>query len=151
MQVSELMSRGVITIGPSESCHEAVARMHRAKVRHLPVVADDGALDGMVTDRDVRHHLFAPGVFDRIGHVSVADVLKGIPVKAIMSAPVVAVDAADDLALAAGVMRRERIGALPVLDRGRVVGIITETDMLRQLVRADAWCALTEDIIVPFP
>ena len=63
MRISELMSRKVVTIGPAESGLDAVVRMQRARVRHLPVVNRDGRLVGMVTDRDLRHHLFSLRVF----------------------------------------------------------------------------------------
>src|SRR5215472_14787942 len=53
MKVRELMSRNVMTVGPEDSCHEAVARMHRSGVRHLPVVDPVGGLIGIVTDRDL--------------------------------------------------------------------------------------------------
>jgi CBS domain-containing protein len=60
MQVKELMSRELVMIGATESCLDAVVRMQRAHVRHLPVVNRDGLLVGIVTDRDLRHHLFTP-------------------------------------------------------------------------------------------
>jgi acetoin utilization protein AcuB len=142
----------VVTIEPLASCHEAVARMHRAKVRHLPVVATDGTLAGIVTDRDVRHHLFAPGVFEHIGHASVESLLKSASVGDIMSVPVVSIGADADLEAAATLMRAEGIGSLPVVSGKQVIGIITETDMLRQIVRADAWGGReVEEIVVSFP
>jgi acetoin utilization protein AcuB len=152
MRVGEVMSRAVVTIGPSASCHEAVAKMHGAKVRHLPVVATDGSLAGIVTDRDVRHHLFAPKVFEQIGHASVESLLDSVQVADIMSTPVVSVGVGENLEVAATLMRDEGIGSLPVLDGSRVVGIITETDMLRQIVRADGWCCPeVQEIVVSFP
>jgi acetoin utilization protein AcuB len=152
MRISEVMSRGVVTIGVEDSCHEAVARMHRAKARHLPVVAADGTLVGIVTDRDVRHQLFAPGVFEQIGRAPVESLLKGVSVGEIMSAPAFSVGADADLKVAATLMRNKGIGSLPVVDGTRLVGIITETDMLRQIVRADAWCCPeVEEIVVSFP
>ena len=63
MQVRELMSRQVVTIGTGDSCLEAVTRMQRSRVRHLPVVSREGPLVGIVTDRDLRHHLFTPRIF----------------------------------------------------------------------------------------
>ena len=60
MRVRELMNRDLLTIVESSSCHEAVKRMHRARVRHLPVLNDDGALVGVVTDRDLRHSCSVP-------------------------------------------------------------------------------------------
>src|SRR5206468_2344364 len=53
MKVSQLMSRSIVTIGPSASCLEAVSRMHGARVRHLPVVDARGGLIGIVTETDV--------------------------------------------------------------------------------------------------
>jgi CBS-domain-containing membrane protein len=57
MRVSEVMSRDVVTIARSHSCHAATAEMTRNSVRQLPVVAEDGTLEGIVTDRDLRHQL----------------------------------------------------------------------------------------------
>jgi len=152
MRVSELMSKRVWTIGMSDSCHEAAARMCREKIRHLPVVADDGTLQGIVTDRDLRHHLFGPGVFGHIGNVSVHTLLKAHSVKEIMSFPVVSVEPAASLEDAARLMRERKIGALPVVEAGRVVGILTETDLLRHICRADELCSPeVECIVVSYP
>ena len=152
MRVSELMSKRVWTVGMSDSCHEAAARLCREKIRHLPVVADDGTLQGIVTDRDLRHHLFGPGVFGHIGNVSVHTLLKAHSVKEIMSFPVVSVEPAASLEDAARLMRERKIGALPVVEAGRVVGILTETDLLRHICRADELCSPeVECIVVSYP
>ena len=151
MNVSQLMTRNVVTIETSDSCLEAVARMHRAKVRHLPVVEAGGYLVGVVTDRDLRHHLFKPHVLREIGGLAVDVLLKPVPVSEIMSAPVVSIDPGADLTEAAGLMRDQRIGSLPVVDAGRVVGILTETDLLRQICRADACAPDVAEIVVSYP
>jgi acetoin utilization protein AcuB len=151
MRVSDLMSRDVATVGVADSCQEAVARMVRRKIRHLPVVERDGRLVGVVTDRDLRHRLFEPRVMKEIGTVSVDQILKTVPVKDIMSAPVVTVGPQDELETAARVMREDKVGSLPVVENGRVVGIITETDLLRQIVRADACSPECAEIVVSFP
>ncbi|HET8576835.1 MAG TPA: CBS domain-containing protein [Methylomirabilota bacterium] len=146
------MSRPVVTIGPSDSCQEAVAQMHRARVRHLPVVNREGELVGVVTDRDLRHHLFSPHVFKELGATSLDILLKAVPVSAIMSTNVVCVEAEEDLGEAARTMLEDKVGSLPVVDRGRVVGILTETDMLRQICRADASCSPeVAEIVVSYP
>jgi acetoin utilization protein AcuB len=151
VHVDDLMSRSVITVAASESCHDAVTRMARAGVRHLPVVDAGGRPIGIVTDRDLRHRLFRPGVFREIGSLPVESLLKGITVAEIMSAPVVAVAPSDDLETAARLMVEERVGSLPVVEGGRVVGIVTETDLLRRIVQADACCREVETIIVSYP
>ena len=152
MHVKDLMSTHVLTIGPSDSCLEAVARMHQARVRHLPVVNRDGALVGVVTDRDLRHHLFSPRVFKDLGTIPVDVLLKAALVAEIMSTQVIIATPEDELIDAARFMLEERVGSLPVVESGRVVGIITETDILRQICRADAACSPEcAEIIVSYP
>ena len=152
MKVKDLMSRQVLTIGPSDSCHEAVGWMHHARVRHLPVINRDGMLVGVVTDRDLRHYLFSPSVFKTLGQTSVEALLKTAPVAQIMSRLVISVPPEAELSDAAHVMMTERIGSLPVVDGGRVVGIVTETDLLRQVCQADAGCSPEcAEIIISYP
>lgn len=152
MRVSDLMSRNVVTIGESDSCLEAVGRMHGARVRHLPVVNAAGTLLGVVTDRDLRHHLFAPRVLKEVGTVAVDILLKAVPVSAVMSSPVTSVPANADVVDAARIMLEDKVGSLPVLDGGRVVGIVTETDVLRQICKFDAECSKEiAEIVVSYP
>ena len=149
MRVRELMNRNLVTIAESSSCHEAVGRMHRARIRHLPVLSGDGALVGVVTDRDLRHHLFRPHVSKDVGVTSIDLLLKAVTVGEVMSAPVITVDAADDVIDAARIMLTDKVGSLPVTEGGRLVGIITETDLLREICRADAACSPeVTDIVV---
>jgi acetoin utilization protein AcuB len=151
MRVSELMSRDVVTIGDTETCHEAVEQMCRRKVRHLPVLDREGALVGLVTDRDVRHWLFAPDVYRQIGEVPVRTLLRQAPVRGVMSAPVRCIDAAADVAHAAERMRRDKVGCLPVVEGPRLVGILTEIDLLRSIVGAEASESPELDIVISYP
>jgi CBS domain-containing protein len=149
MRVRELMNRNLVTISESSSCHAAIRRMHRARVRHLPVLSDDGALVGVVTDRDLRHYLFRPHVRKDIAATSIELLLKAVTVDEIMSAPVLTVDAADEVTDAARMMLEDKVGSLPVTEGGRLVGIITETDLLREICRADPACSPeVTDIVV---
>jgi CBS domain-containing protein len=152
MQVKEMMSREVVVIGPKESCLDAVVRMQRARVRHLPVVDRDGLLVGIVTDRDLRHHLFTPRVFEALGSTPVDVLLDGVRVAEIMAAQVVTIEAGASVGDAAGTMRQRRVGSLPVMERGRLVGIVTEVDILRQIAGVDA-AAVPEcaEVIVSYP
>jgi CBS domain-containing protein len=151
MRVAELMSRGVHTIEESASCLDAVARMCQARVRHLPVVSGAGQLVGIVTDRDLRHHLFAAPVYPRIGHIPVESLLREAPVREVMSTPVVAIAPDADVGRAADLMRQRRVGALPVVEAGRVVGIVTEIDVLRHIVGSDVPFGPECDVVVSFP
>jgi len=151
MRVDELMSRDVKTIGVGESCHAAVARMAHARIRHLPVVDSVDRLVGIVTDRDLRHRLFTPDVFRGIGTVPVESLLKDVSIREVMATSVVTVSPRDDLETAARLMLEHKLGSLPVVEAGRVVGIITETDLLRQVVKDDACCHEVETIVVSYP
>lgn len=150
-RIHELMSRHVVTVGAEASCHDAVGLLARNRIRHLPVVDGDGRLCGIVTDRDLRHHLFDPEVFPAIGTEPVEQLLSKVTVGEVMSSPVTSIDARAGLDEAARVMRDEGLGSLPVLEQGRVVGIVTETDLLRHIVGADACCAEVESIVVSYP
>jgi CBS domain-containing protein len=152
MHVSELMSRTVVTIKGEDSCREAVARMHGARVRHLPVVNAQGGLVGVVTDRDLRHLLFGPPVLRDVGTIAVDILLKAVPVSAVMSHPVISVPAEADVIEAARIMLEDKIGSLPVVEDGMVVGIVTETDVLRKICKVDAECARDiAEIVVSYP
>ena len=152
MQVADVMSRQVLTIESGDSCLEAVGRMHQARVRHLPVVDGDGALVGVVTDRDLRHHLFSPALYRELGKVALDVLLKGVSVGQIMSTPVISVAPDAGLMDAARRMAEDRVGSLPVVEGRRVVGILTETDLLRHVCRAEAACpAACAEIIISYP
>jgi acetoin utilization protein AcuB len=142
MLVRELMSRHVTIIALSDSCLDAVTKMHRMRLRHLPVVNREGLLVGVVTDRDLRRHLFSPDVFKEVGTNSVETLLKSVRVAQIMSTPVITVGPNDDVVDAIRIMLENRIGSLPVVQTGHVVGMLTETDMLRHIIRADANCSV---------
>jgi acetoin utilization protein AcuB len=151
MTVKQLMSTNVVTIDDQASCREAVRLMCRHKVRHLPVVSRHGMLSGIVTDRDLRHHLFRPEVFGVIGGVPVENLLTAVPVRQVMSSPVITLDPEASLDEAAHRMRADKLGSLPVVEEGRILGILTETDLLRHIVGADTGAADVTEIVVSFP
>ena len=152
MKVRELMSHRLVTIGPADTCRDAVGRMHAARVRHLPVVGARGDLVGVVTDRDLRHYLFDSRVLKEIGTIAVDGLLEAIRVGEVMSSPAVSVQAGDELVEAARLMLEDKVGSLPVVEGGRVVGIITETDLLREICRADqSRSPEVAEIVVSYP
>jgi CBS domain-containing protein len=83
--------------------------------------------------------------------VSLEKLMKSMPVTRVMSAPVITVDADAPLEQAAQLMLERKLGALPVMDNGRLVGIVTETDLLRHVVGDDACCSDVAEIVVSFP
>ena len=151
MQVRALMSPEVRTIRAEQSCHDALVTMCRARIRHLIVVDETARVVGVVTDRDLRHRLFSAEVFERIGQVSIEALLREAAIEAVMSTPVVTIGPDADVADAAALMREAKIGSLPVLEGGRLVGIITEIDVLRHVAGADRATTPEMEIVVSFP
>ena len=150
MRVRELMSTGVVTIDATASCQKAVEQMYRHKVRHLPVTDNDGKLVGIVTDRDLRHYLFAHRSFEQ-GGGDVDAALRSALVRNVMSSPVIAVSPDHALEAAATLMLQDKIGSLPVVENGRPVGIITETDLLRRICRPGTCSPDVDYIVVSYP
>jgi acetoin utilization protein AcuB len=129
MKVRDRMTKYPVTIAVGETVRAAADIMRLQKVRHLPIVDETGALVGIVTDRDIRQVLFARTM--RVGRQDKAWLLQQLPVEDIMSAPPVVTTPSADLADAARIMHDRKIGALPVVEGRRVVGILSEHDILR--------------------
>jgi acetoin utilization protein AcuB len=135
MRVEDLMSRTVISAPTATPVVEARALMLRERIRHLLVVSE-GRLEGIVTDRDIRLNLPSPATSLSVWELN--HLLARLTVADVMTKSVIVIDPARDAREAARIMIDHKIGALPVLDGARLVGIITETDLLRAFVGARA-------------
>jgi CBS domain-containing protein len=124
MRLQEIMTTDVLTIGPDEDAGEAWSRMERQNVRHL-VVTEGRRLLGILSERD-------------LGGRRGAAVRRGRTVRDLMTPHVAVAKPATTLRQAANVMRGRLIGSLPVVDGGRVVGIVTATDVLNELGRGSS-------------
>jgi acetoin utilization protein AcuB len=125
MLVRDIMTSPAIVIPAATTLQDAYRTMREKGIRHLPVV-EAGALVGVVTDRDLRlaTSALAPSPFP-----------PGSPVSTVMSHPPRTANPADPVEDAARVMREHKIGCLPIVDEGRVAGIITGLDLLDALMR----------------
>lgn len=128
MRVSDLMSRIVISAEGTTPVLEARALMQKHRIRHLLVV-DDGRLQGIVTDRDIRLNMASPATSLSVWEINY--LLAGLTASQVMTRNVIVIDPARDAREAARIMIDHKIGALPVLEGARLLGIITETDLLR--------------------
>jgi acetoin utilization protein AcuB len=126
--VRDWMTLRVVSIRPDVRLGEAAALMRRRKIRHLPVVEKGGMLAGIVTARDLRQALFAPSVQD--GLENLRGVLDSLMVRDVMTRGVVSVRPTTSIREAARLMHERKVGALPVVERDRLVGMLTESDVL---------------------
>ena len=131
--VSQWMAAPAVTIASGATVREAIDLMKARKIRHLPVVEEDGRLVGIVTDRDLRQMLFDPSIQERLGEAP--GIVRGRLVREVMTWGVVTVRPDTGIRQAASLMYERKVGALPVVADGRVVGILTERDVLRAFGR----------------
>ena len=131
--VQDVMTRDPATVAPSDSIRVAIERMRDRKCRRLPVMEQD-RLVGIVSDRDMRRATNSPLVLRERWYDEF--MLDRIPVRACMSATPTTVAPQTSIAEAAKIMRDRKIGGLPVLEADRLVGIVTETDLLDFLIRS---------------
>jgi CBS domain-containing protein len=128
IRVKDCMVPGVATIHSDALARGAAELMRTRKIRHLPVVDRGGRLVGIVTDRDLRQVIFDPSMRERLG--SAASGLGDVTVRDVMTWGVVTIRPGADIREAARRMHEQRIGALPVVEGERVVGMLTEHDVL---------------------
>jgi acetoin utilization protein AcuB len=117
MIVAELMTRNPATVRTTDTLEVACTRMETGRFRQVPVL-DGERLVGIVTDRDTRQHI------GQWAHTRVDAVMSTHPFSVRPSAPV---------EMAAHILMTNKIGSLPVVEDGKLVGIITASDMLRAL------------------
>ena len=135
-RVRDLMTKKVATLNRNDSLDMAEGLMVMGRFRHLPIVDDEGAVVGMVSNRDFfRSALaFSLGYGER-GRESMLRIMK---IKEVMREPVVTVAPDATLAEAARVMMQNKIGSLPVVEERALVGILTETDLLRHMISSSS-------------
>ncbi len=131
MQVRDVMTRAPFTVLPQTSVVDARAEMSRRRIRHLLVTEADGLLMGIITDRDIRLSLPSPATSLSVWEVNY--LLARLTVQEVMSKAVITIDPDRDVRQAARIMIDHTIGGLPVLEGRTLVGIVTDTDLLRAL------------------
>jgi acetoin utilization protein AcuB len=125
--VKDSMTREVVVLSPQTTGAEALGLCTERRIRHLPVL-EGGRLVGIVSDRDLRSA--APPLEDP----ERASALAKMRVSDVMTRDVVTAHPADPIEVAANRMRERRIGCLPVVEDGGLVGIITSSDVMEALV-----------------
>ncbi len=128
MKISELMAGDVETLDRNDTLSLAEDLMKMKRLRHLPVM-EDGRLAGVISQRD----LFHAGLSTAMGFGTKAkgEFLKAVLVKEIMTEEVIIIGSSAEVKEAARTMLKKKIGCLPVVDGGELVGLISESDIIR--------------------
>jgi CBS domain-containing protein len=126
LTVAEIMTREPYTLGPDDTLATARQLLAEHHIRHIPIVSADGSLLGVVSQRDV----LAAGdtsVLNREGGSSRENY---VALSSIMSSPVQSVDESASLRGTAMHLQKHKVGCVPVLRKGKLVGIITDSDFV---------------------
>lgn len=121
MKIHSLMISNPITITANASIRDAIELMKNNSIRHLPVVSKNNLLQGFLTLADLKQGLIP----SMLGDLNLRDLMIKDPIT---------VGPDDDIEIAALLIYNHKIGGLPVVKEGRLVGIITATDILRTFI-----------------
>src|SRR5208337_3656111 len=132
MKVKEVMVKEMATLDVNDELSLANDIMRLGRVRHLPVV-DGARLLGIISERD----LFRSSLAQALGYggKTPRELMKTVRIKDIMVRELVTISPEMDLLQAVKIMVDKKIGCLPVVDHDRLVGLITETDIMLQYLK----------------
>lgn len=128
MNIAQLMIRNVVTVGPGQTMREVVDLFRSHKIRHLPVV-ENSRLVGIVTDRDVKRA--TPSILSGGSQEDYNRIVDETLVSQIMTREPLTITEETPLKSALKILIERKLGALPVVRDGMLIGIVTEIDFLR--------------------
>ena len=126
------MTRNPITVSHDTSVPDALRLMREKKVRRLPVLDSHKRLVGIVSDKDLLHAEPSPATTLAVWEIP--ELLGKLKVEKVMTRDVITIGEETPLEEAARIMADKKIGGLPVMQGGNLVGIITETDLFKALL-----------------
>lgn len=129
MIVEQIMKKDIVKLTPEATIAEAIETMAEHHIRHIPIVAGNDRLAGIVTDRDIKDA--SPSIFQPGDN---KEELKK-PLKSIMKTDVITGHPLDFVEEISSIFYEHKIGCLPIIKHGKLVGIITETDLLHTFVQ----------------
>ena len=146
MQVEEVMSRDVLSVGPDTSLKDAAATLVERRISGLPVCDDTGRVLGVLSEADLLRKEGGPthlvgGLFGWLVEVPDHDDVVKARARTVgeaMTAPALTIGPRDAVADAAARMIERRINRLPVVEDGVLVGIVTRADLVEAFARSDA-------------
>jgi acetoin utilization protein AcuB len=134
MHVGRVMHTKLVTVSPKTTLVQAREIIAEKKIAHLLVVDDHEKLIGIVSDRDVKQSWASPAT--TLSQHELNYILTQVTVDVIMRKKIVTIPPGTTIERAANIMQEHRIGSLPVVDKEKLVGIITTTDVMQVLLQA---------------
>ncbi len=131
-----MMTEVVETLRVGDTLATAKRQIRQGRIRHLPVVDGNERLVGLITHRAILQAWVSHGDPE---HERPGEVARTVPVEMIMEKDVLTVDPETTARQAAFLMQSYRFGCLPVIDQGKLVGILTEADFVRFAQRYFEW------------
>jgi len=128
------MHTRLVTVPPDTSLRKAKEIIEEKKINHLLVVNKNEDLVGLVSDRDVKQSWASPATALSVHELNY--LLTQLTVEAIMVKKIITISPGTTIERAAYIMQKNRINALPVIESGKLVGIITSTDVMEVLLRS---------------
>lgn len=129
MLVEQIMKTDIVTLPPSATIAEALKLLQEHRIRHIPIINEHKNVIGIVSDRDVRDA--SPSIFD----IDSNNLELKNEIQTIMSHPVITIHPLDFVEEIARIFYDEEFAALPVIQDNKLVGIVTEKDMLYTLIQ----------------
>ncbi|RJP25287.1 MAG: CBS domain-containing protein [Deltaproteobacteria bacterium] len=134
MIVARRMKRNPVFVDEADSMRRAMDLLKEHGIRHLPVLKDGDRLVGILSERDIKQASPSPATALEIREIYY--LLDKVKVKQIMTRRPYTVSSSTPIEEAALIIREKRIGCLPVVDNGKLVGILTETDVVDAFIEA---------------
>jgi acetoin utilization protein AcuB len=134
MNVAKRMKCNPVFVDEGDSMKKAMDLLKEHEIRHLPVLKDGERLVGILSERDIKQASPSPATALEIREIYY--LLDKVKVKQIMTRRPYTVSSSAPIEEAALIIREKKIGCLPVVDDGKLVGILTETDIIDSFIEA---------------
>ena len=131
VKIAEIMNRSVATLSPGQTLGEVLTLLRTHRIRHLPVIDASSRLVGIVSDRDVKRA--TPSLLSGVDREAYERVLEETTVSQFMTRDPTCVAPETSLKAVVKILVESKVGALPVVDDGHLVGIATDIDLLQYL------------------
>ncbi len=131
VHAEQIMTSPIISMDPVASVNDALNIFKTKNIRHIPIISPDTFLVGIISERDILHHL--GGITDDFEQYRQNK--STVSIEQIMKSPVLTASNDTDVRYIARLFIEQQIGALPIVNNGHIVGIITRSDVLKAVIR----------------